>query len=131
MKKLYLFLTGTIAILILTSLILLPVKPKSKVGTTLNATTAIPDELNVVFKNSCIGCHATGGKKMAMSMLNFSQWDNYKPEKQAKKAAAICKIITKGAMPPKSFRKANPDAVPTVSQKELICKWSKTLATEK
>jgi cytochrome c5 len=81
-----------------------------------------------VFKNSCMGCHATGGKGMAMAKLNFSEWDSYSAEKQAKKAEAICNVITKGSMPPKSFRQSHPEAIPTDAQKELICKWSKTCA---
>jgi cytochrome c5 len=131
MKKMFLFL-GVVALMLgLTSVVLLPAKPKSTVATVTAKTNAIPDDVMAVFKNSCMGCHATGGKKMAMSMLNFSEWDMYKPEKQAKKAAAICKIVTKGAMPPKAFRKSHPDAVPTPSQKDLICKWSNTLASTK
>ena len=76
-------------------------------------------------------CHATGGRHTAMSKLNFSKWDKYKSRKQAKKSAAICRMITKEAMPPKSFRESHPNAIPTETQKDLICKWSKTLATEK
>jgi hypothetical protein len=76
-------------------------------------------------------CHATGGNHMAMSLLNFSGWDKYKPGKQAKKAGAICYMISKGSMPPKSFRDANPEAVPTADQKDAICKWSGTLKQKK
>jgi hypothetical protein len=65
---------------------------------------------------------------MAMAKLNFSEWDSYSAEKQAKKAEAICNVITKGSMPPKSFRQSHPEAIPTDAQKELICKWSKTCA---
>jgi len=98
-----------------------------KKGTTPVTVTSIPDDLNVVFKNSCMGCHATGGRSMAMAKLNFSEWDNYAPDKQAKKAAAICKMISKGKMPPKSFRASHPEAIPTTAQKDMICKWSKSL----
>jgi hypothetical protein len=78
-----------------------------------------------------MSCHATGGRNLAMTKLNFSDWDNYEPGKQVKKAAAICKRITKGTMPPKSFRVSNPDAIPTASQKEMICTWSGTLTQKK
>jgi cytochrome c5 len=131
MKKMYSFLAVTMVFLIFTSSVLSPEKPADKKSTTPLVTTPIPDDLNMVFKNSCMGCHATGGSHMAMSMLDFSKWANYKPGKQAKKAAAICKMITKGAMPPKSFRESHPDAIPTETQRNMICKWSETLAPKK
>jgi mono/diheme cytochrome c family protein len=83
--------------------------------------------VNVIFENSCMGCHATDGKQIAMAKLNFSKWDQYKSRKQIKKAEAICKIISKGGMPPKSFRELYPEAIPTPSQIDMICKWSETL----
>jgi cytochrome c5 len=128
MKKVYLFLAMIGLVLFFTASVLSPVKPTGKKSTTVVApTSSIPDDLKVIFKNSCMACHSNDGSHMAMTMLNFSDWDNSTPAKQAKKAAAICKMITKGAMPPKSFREANPDAVPTESQKAEICKWSETL----
>jgi cytochrome c5 len=128
MKKTFLFLMMAVMFSILSASVLSPAKSVSKKSVTTITTTSIPDDLKVIFKNSCMDCHATGGKGMAMAKLNFSEWDNYAPEKQAKKATAICNVITKGSMPPKSYKESKPDAVPTASQKELICKWSETLA---
>jgi hypothetical protein len=91
------------------------------------SVSSIPDDVNKVFKNVCMNCHATDGKKLAMARVNFSKWDSYSSAEQAKKAAAICKVLMKGSMPPKSFRKAHPDDIPTEAQIEKICKWSKTL----
>ena len=76
-------------------------------------------------------CHASGGKSIPMAKLNFSNWDRYKSGKQVKKTASICKIISKGAMPTKSYREDNPEANLSATQKELICKWSETLAPKK
>jgi len=64
-------------------------------------------------------------------VLNFSKWDQYKTAQKAKKAAAICVMITKGVMPPQSFQKANPMTVLTTAQKELICNWSRTVISAK
>ena len=89
-------------------------------------TTSIPNEVNVVLNNSCMACHGTAGGAMALSMLDLSKWDQYKPEKQANKATAICKTVTSGTMPPKPYLKAHPEATLTADQIELICKWSKT-----
>jgi len=127
MKKLYLFFTVGLGILLLTS---------SVFSTSLNgrkplANSPIPENLQLVFKNSCMICHASGGKGMAMSKLNFSNWDKYDSAKQAEKATAICNILSKGKMPPKSYIKAHPDAIPTASQIDEICKWSAIIATKK
>jgi len=131
MKKFFLFLVvaGMFLTFVASDLSLTDLPGKK--DTTPATVTSIPDDLNIVFKNSCMGCHATGGKTMAMAKLNFSEWDNYASDKQAKKAAAICKMISKGKMPPKSFRASHPEAIPMASQNDLICKWSKTLTQKK
>jgi hypothetical protein len=124
MKKTHFFLTATVIALILTASVLSPVNPAGKKSTTPVVTDSIPGDLQIIFKKSCMDCHATGGSNMAKSMVNFSEWGNYEPGKQAKKAAAICKELSKGAMPPKSYRKSNPDLIPTDAQIDTICKWS-------
>lgn len=55
-----------------------------------------------------------------MAKLNFSKLNHYKSSKLIKKVEAICKMISKGAIPPKSFGKLNPDAIPTASQIDII-----------
>lgn len=121
----------TLMFSILTASVLSPIKLTDKKTTSPVTTNSIPDDVKVIFKNSCMDCHATGGKGMAMAKLNFSDWDNYPPDKQAKKVVAICNVITKGAMPPKSYGEKKPEAIPTASQKDMICKWSETLAPKK
>jgi hypothetical protein len=118
-------------ILLLSSLIVFQASKINLRKSKESLMSAIPEDLNKIFKNSCMGCHAEGGKSMAMFHLNFSDWENYKPEKQAAKADAICKEITKGAMPPKAARKERPDAIPTKGQLESICNWSKSLNVSK
>ena len=124
MKKFYLFIAviGLFAIMVSFT----PALKKAN-GSNHLITNGIPDEVKAVFEKSCTGCHSDDGKGLAKAKLNFSQWDNYEPAKQAGKAAAICKMITKGKMPPKSIRKSKPDLIPTQQQIDLICKWSKTL----
>jgi cytochrome c5 len=130
-KALFIFTAMTLMLLQFAFSAFSPAKPADETTKSSVALSSIPDELNTIFKKSCMDCHATGGKSMAMAKLNFSEWDNYSAEKQAKKAAAICKILSKGSMPPKSYRESNPEAVPTAAQKDMICKWSETLAAKK
>jgi mono/diheme cytochrome c family protein len=88
---------------------------------------AIPEDLMKIFQKSCMGCHSTEGNPMAEMHLNFNNWEKYDAKKQAKKAAAICKMVSKGSMPPKSFRESRPDAVPTEAQIKSICDWNTSL----
>ncbi|HNX66904.1 MAG TPA: heme-binding domain-containing protein [Bacteroidales bacterium] len=120
MKKYFLFSGLLILMIICTSMVL-------SNGKNNPSQAPIPDDVKAVVKNSCMACHGEGGKKMVMSIVNFSAWDNYSAEKQAKKASAVCNVITKGSMPPKGYLNANPGAVLTAGQKELICNWSKGL----
>jgi len=124
MKKYYLFSGLLVLMIICTSMVLSNDKNSS-------SPVPLPDDVKAVVKNSCMACHGEGGKKMAMSIVNFSAWDNYSAEKQAKKASAVCNVITKGSMPPKGYLSSNPGAALTDAQKELICKWSKSLQPAK
>lgn len=130
MKRHYL-LAGTLFFLfLLTSAVLSPTNPIINKSDADSTFVSMPENVHSTFKNSCMGCHATDGNKLAMTKLDFSKWDQYKPKKQVKKAAAICKMVTKGSMPPKKFRESHPDKVPTTAQIEEICKWSGTLSKE-
>lgn len=130
MKKTYLYLMMITMVTVLSFPVLSPGQSAVEKSTPLSISS-IPDNLEVIFQKSCMDCHATDGKAMARAKLNFSDWDNYKARKQTKKAAAICKMISAGKMPPKSFREKYPEMIPSASQIELICKWSKTLAAKK
>ncbi len=131
MKKIYFLPVATLMVVFLTASVISRVGQSVKKSTTSITSDSIPEDLQQIFKRSCMDCHATGGSNMAMSVLNFSEWGDYKPGQQVKKAEAICKIISAENMPPKSFRKAHPDAVPTEAQKDSICKWSATLTQNK
>lgn len=91
----------------------------------------IPPEVVRVAEKSCIKCHTEPGNKMAISRFNITNWDKYSPGKQAVKAKAMCKMVTKGKMPPKSFRKENPGAVLTKSDVKTICNWANSLQPPK
>jgi mono/diheme cytochrome c family protein len=126
MKKIQLVLIATLVIAIAAVLVINPSKAVSQQK--INQTSyALPDSVAVVLRNSCASCHGDGGSGMAMSSWNFNQWDNYTAVKQAKKANAICNAMTKGSMPPGSFKKENPNKVPTTAQIGIVCKWAGSL----
>jgi hypothetical protein len=123
MKKIYSFLAATVLVIVF-GLVFMSQKANSKYDT--NSGT-LPDDVNTIVKNSCIDCHGEGGSKMAMSHVNFTKWNEYKPEKQASKAEAICNQVTKEKMPPKKFKAEHPDRVPTAAQIKILCDWSNSL----
>jgi hypothetical protein len=95
------------------------------------ARVKMPENVRAIITRSCMDCHADGGNRIAMTHVNFSKWDRYSAAKQAKKSADICKMITKGKMPPKSYRESTPEAVPTKDQADLVCKWSQSIQVKK
>ncbi|MDP4282077.1 MAG: heme-binding domain-containing protein [Bacteroidota bacterium] len=126
MKKLLLMLAACMIMIFAVSFILSPErayseKPqKKKMGT----VKAMPDDVKKVLQNDCMGCHSTTGNPFAKGQLNLSVWDQMKPEKQAKKAEAICHMLRKNSMPPKPFRDSHPDKVPTDKEVDMICNWT-------
>ena len=80
-----------------------------------------------IAERSCMKCHTKGGNGMAIMLMNLSNWDKFSPEKQAKKAKGMCKMISKGKMPPMGFREKNPDAAPTKDEAKIICDWATSI----
>jgi hypothetical protein len=125
MKKELLLVVSVITIAIIVSVIGVPSNASSSAGSSNpSVKSSIPDSVSKILEKSCFPCHSAPGKRMAMSHVDFDKWDTYKPKKQADKAEDMCKELTKGAMPPKSFRSNNPDKVPTDAEVQVICKWS-------
>jgi len=89
--------------------------------------SAIPENINKIFKVSCLNCHGSNGRLLALAKLNLSKWDEFTAAEKANKAAGICYELTEGKMPPKSTRKSNPELIPSTEQIELTCKWAESL----
>ena len=83
----------------------------------------IPDSVWAVLEISCYDCHSNDGNGMAKSKLNFDKWDSYTPEKQLKKAIAICKVMQSQKMPPSKYLKKNPDVAPSPAEVVRVCFW--------
>lgn len=126
MKKLIAFSATILGVILFTSTIV-----NTTSAQTAPTVTPIPDGVLKIANKSCKACHMEGGSKMAMSMVNMSKWDTYTIEKQAAKAKAMCKMISKGKMPPKNYVKNNPDVALTQEDIKTICDWSATLQVSK
>jgi cytochrome c553 len=97
-------------------------------GSVLKAdSSSVPPAVHKIMVTSCLACHGIGGKSMALSHVKMSEWSSYSPEKQASKAEAMCKMVTKGKMPPKGFLNDHPEAKLTPEQITTICNWSESL----
>jgi hypothetical protein len=128
MKKMLAFTTLTVVLIFAATLILAPSNAvSSSKSSNPSVGNPIPDSIGTIIEKSCYPCHSAPGNGMAMSHLNFDKWDNYSPEKQANKANAMCKKVTAGKMPTGSFRKNNPDKVPTEKEVTMLCNWANSL----
>jgi len=102
--------------------------PPQKEG---NVSKPISSGVMKIAERSCVKCHTEGGNGMALMHLNLSNWDKFSPEKQAGKAKDMCKMVSKGKMPPKSFREKNPGAAPTKDEATIICDWATSIQVVK
>jgi hypothetical protein len=125
MKKIATLVIALAAILLYTAFVINPVSRKTSQN--VDVQKPIPADAMKFLEKSCMNCHSDQGNKMEMSVLNISEWEKYAPEKQAAKAKAMCNMVSKGKMPPKGFRKNNPDAVPTPEDSKLLCDWAESL----
>jgi hypothetical protein len=130
MKKIIMSAAAITGALLLTAMIIAPLSELSQQNAGKDQKP-IPANVMKIVENSCAGCHMEPGTKMAMSLLNLSSWDKYTLEKQAAKAQAMCKFVTKGKMPPKHFKDNNPNAVPTKDDVRIICDWAASLKVNK
>jgi hypothetical protein len=119
-----------IPILIIT-LILLPLSAGAQNHVKSTGKAIIPEDVRTIFNNACMDCHSEGGNKMAMAHVNFSKWDKYSPEKQAKKSIEIFKEMAKGKMPPRAYISARPEFGPTKAQIDLVNNWSQSIQIKK
>ena len=129
MKKMLTFSAAIVVLTMAASIILVPSAVSSKFSKT-SAGYSIPDSIGDLIEKSCYPCHSAPGTGMAMMKLNFDKWDTYSPEKQMDKAKAMCKKVTAGKMPTSSFRKNNPDKVPTEKETTMLCNWANSIQTK-
>jgi hypothetical protein len=91
----------------------------------------IPADVLKIAEKSCVKCHSEPGSGMALMHLNLSNWDKYSPEKQAAKAEAMCKMVTKEKMPPRKFKESHPDGIPSKEEIKIICDWAQSIKVAK
>ena len=130
MKKLTRLVIAAASTIFIVALMIIPVSAQTTqpAGTKSNP---LPDAINKIVEKTCVKCHAEPGNAMAQTHVNLTKWAEYSSEKQASKAKSMCNMVTKGKMPPKNFRKENPDVIPTAEEIKTICDWSQSLQVPK
>jgi len=88
----------------------------------------VPAEVKSIVERSCIACHSEDGNALAKMKFNFTKWDEYSTEKQVSTGQDMCKMLTKGKMPPQKYLDANPEVKPSDKEKKIICDWAATLS---
>jgi hypothetical protein len=90
-------------------------------------SSLVTPAVHKIISTSCFACHGEGGKSMALAHVKMAELGTYSPDKLAGKAEAMCKMVTKGKMPPKGFLEDHPEAKLTQEQITTICNWSESL----
>jgi hypothetical protein len=126
MKKTFSFAIVAVCTMFFVSVALNPASAQTEQK---KESKAIPENVVKIAEKSCVKCHTEPGNKMALAHVNISKWDKYTPEKQEEKAKAMCKMVTEEKMPPKNFRKENPNDIPTKEDVKAICDWASSSAT--
>ena len=123
MKK---FIATTLAlasVLVLTVLITSPVYGQN----TGEDKTQLPQEVLKITKKSCANCHYEPATGFSISLLNFSKFAKLSDKKKASFARSVCKMASKGKMPPKSFLEKHPNATLTTDEIKTLCDWAESL----
>jgi hypothetical protein len=124
MKKSLLIPVAVVCLLVISAILLNKASGQSSKET---SGKPIPENITKILEKACAQCHSEPGNGMALAHFNMTKWDKYSPEKQAAKAKDVCKMLTKDKMPPKKFKEAHPDALPTKDDVKAICDWSQSL----
>ncbi len=88
----------------------------------------LPTDISKIVDKSCAPCHAQPSSNfMALSHVNFSDWEKYAPAKQAAKAKDMCTQVTKNKMPPSIFTTKRPDLAVSTDELNTLCNWANSL----
>jgi hypothetical protein len=117
--------------------------PPTDEAHTLESTTQLPPDINMILSTSCNDCHSHKTTypwyaniqpsgwflkdhiNHGREHLNFSIWNTYDLKKRKKKMDEICEEVKSARMPLPSYLWIHGDAVLTESQAKALCDWAK------
>ena len=111
--------------------------PRRPLNVSTNAVSTDP-QVNAILEQSCYECHSTGGSApwyaavsptyiaagSARKVLNFSDWQNYDPQKREELLKNIEQSVSAGSMPPGDYSALDHSARLTDDEKMLLIKWA-------
>lgn len=126
MKKTISIAIAVVCVIFISSLIINQVNAQGKKKGEISGQ--MPADVQKIIDKSCAPCHSEPSSNfMAISHVNFSNWDKYSPAKQADKAKDMCTMVTKDKMPPKVFTSKRPDLAVTSDGLNEICNWANSI----
>lgn len=111
-------------------------------GETLEDSTSVPAEVQMVLSRSCNDCHSNKTLypwysqitpfnwfladhiDLGRSKLNFSTWNTYTAKKKIHKLEEICEMLEAKSMPLPSYLWIHRDAVLSDDQSKMLCGWA-------
>ena len=110
---------------------------------TLEASTVVPGDINLIMERSCNDCHTNQTQypwyaniqpsgwflknhiEDGRKHLNFSVWNTYTPSKKSKKLEEVCEQIESKEMPIPSYLWIHRSSVLSDSDGKALCGWAK------
>ena len=92
---------------------------------------SIPDDVQQIINKSCYDCHnSASSNKKAIKKFNFDKLNFLKKQQAILEWDKVTASIIDGEMPPKKFNKKHPDKRLTMTNKQVLTNWIKTLSEE-
>jgi cytochrome c5 len=116
--------------------------PASDPALSLQAHAQVPNEVSAIFDRACRDCHSNETNwpwysriapvswlvaddvRIGRQQLNFSEWGRYNTRQVENKLEEICAVVQAGAMPPKKYTLAHPQAKLSDSDVKAVCAWT-------
>ncbi len=111
-------------------------------------TGDVPEEVELILKNSCYDCHSNETRypwyayiapvswlvvrdvKLGRAELNFSEWDNLKSRDKIKLLDEIAEEVEDGNMPIPIYTITHGDAALDDYKKQLLAEWTENMMND-
>jgi hypothetical protein len=112
-------------------------QPMPAASPVANAVSADP-AVDAILQTSCFQCHSNSGSapwyaavsptylaaNSARGVLNFSDWQNYNPDKRQAALKNIQQSVGANSMPPGDYTALDHSARLSEDQKQILLKWA-------
>jgi hypothetical protein len=121
------------------------VNPEVNAADTLEASVAVPPNVEEILQRSCKDCHTNTTSypwyaqispvswylnnhiEEGRRELNFSVWNTYQPRRKNKKLEEVCEQVKTGEMPLPSYVLIHRDSALREGDANVLCDWANGL----